>query len=101
MGPNGEILDGGADLLNASIASYYQDLIYLCAFVQVCAVLTSYAWWAFWLVPLVAAWILYTSIVQPYILHRSAPKVRLANLIPLHNASLLQGIKCNMSHRKS
>ena len=91
MGPNGEILDGGADLLNASIASYYQDLIYLCAFVQISAVLTSYAWWAFWLVPLVAAWIIYTSIVQPYISHqKSASKVRLASLNPLHNASLVQ-----------
>ena len=34
LGPNGEVLDGGADVSTASIASYYQDVIYLCALVQ-------------------------------------------------------------------
>ena len=77
LGHDGEILDGGADITVASIASYYQDVIYVCAFVQVFCVLTDKAFWAFWLLPLLLGFIIYTTLVQPLMQQRHAPKVRL------------------------
>jgi hypothetical protein len=65
LGANGEVLDGGADVSTASIASYYQDVIYLCAFVQVLSVFTDKAFWAFWLLPLVAGWIVFQTFIRP------------------------------------
>lgn len=71
----GEILDGGADITMASIASYYQDIIYVCSFVQILAILTDKAFWAFWLLPLVLALIVYNSLVKPLMQQYQTPKV--------------------------
>lgn len=75
LGPNGEVLDGGADVSTASIASYYQDVIYLCALVQVLCVFTDKAFWAFWLLPLVAGWVVFRTFIQPMMMaHGAASK---------------------------
>ena len=75
LGQNGEVLDGGADISFASIASYYQDVIYLCSFVQVFCIYSDKAFWAFWLLPLVAGWIVYSSLIKPLIAHSAATRV--------------------------
>lgn len=59
----------------ASIASYYQDIIYVCAFVQVFCIVTDKAFWAFWLLPLVLAFIIYTTVVKPLMQQYQSPKV--------------------------
>lgn len=80
----GEILDGGADITVASIASYYQDVIYVCAFVQVACILTDKAFWAFWLLPLVLAFIIYSSIVKPLMQQYQTPKVQSSKVSDSH-----------------
>ncbi len=75
LGPSGEVLDGGADISFAAIASYYQDIIYLCSFVQVLCIFTDIAFWFFWLLPLFAAWIVYTTFIKPVMAQRAAFKV--------------------------
>lgn len=49
-GPTGELVDGGADLSMGGMCSYYHDLIYLAAVVQVAATFTDRIWWSFLLV---------------------------------------------------
>ena len=49
-GDNGELLDGGGDLDLGGVTSYYHDLIYLSAGVQLLSGLTDKAWLAFLLV---------------------------------------------------
>lgn len=49
-GQNGELIDGGADLDLGGLCTYYHDLIYLAAFVQIASIFTSRAWWIFLLV---------------------------------------------------
>ena len=66
-------MDGGADITDASIASYYQDIIYVCAFVQVLSIVTDKAFWAFWLLPLVLAFIVYNSLIKPIMQQYQAP----------------------------
>ena len=40
----GELEDGGADLNMGGLCTYYHDLIYLSAFVQIAAIFTDRAW---------------------------------------------------------
>ena len=40
----GELEDGGADLNMGGLCTYYHDLIYLSAFVQLAAIFTDRAW---------------------------------------------------------
>ena len=49
-GPTGELVDGGADLSLGGMCSYYHDLIYLAAIVQLASVFTDRIWWSFLLV---------------------------------------------------
>ncbi len=46
-GPSGELEDGGADLTMGGMCSYYHDLIYLAAIVQVASILSNRIWWSF------------------------------------------------------
>jgi hypothetical protein len=43
----GELEDGGADLNMGGVCTYYHDLIYLSAFVQIVAIFTDRAWLSF------------------------------------------------------
>ena len=43
-------MDGGADLSLGGMCSYYHDLIYLAAIVQLASVVTDRIWWSFLLV---------------------------------------------------
>ena len=43
-------MDGGADLSLGGMCSYYHDLIYLAAIVQLASVFTDRIWWSFLLV---------------------------------------------------
>lgn len=93
LGPDGEVLDGGADISFASIASYYQDVIYLCSFVQVFCIYTDKAFWAFWLLPLVAGWIVYNSVIKPLMAHSASTKVQ----TPAYQIPLLEPMSSLMS----
>ena len=46
-GPSGELVDGGADLSMGGMCSYYHDLIYLAAIVQVASIVSDRIWWSF------------------------------------------------------
>ena len=46
-GPSGELEDGGADLTMGGMCSYYHDLIYLAAIVQVASIVSDRIWWTF------------------------------------------------------
>ena len=46
-GPSGELEDGGADLTMGGMCSYYHDLIYLAAIVQVASIISDRIWWTF------------------------------------------------------
>lgn len=43
----GELEDGGADLNMGGLCTYYHDLIYLSAFVQIAGIFTDRAWLSF------------------------------------------------------
>jgi hypothetical protein len=47
---SGQLVDGGADLGMGGMCSYYHDLIYLAAIVQVASIFTDRSWWSFLLV---------------------------------------------------
>ena len=47
---SGQLVDGGADLSMGGMCSYYHDLIYLAAIVQVASIFTDRSWWSFLLV---------------------------------------------------
>lgn len=61
----GELVDGGADL-DKGMVSYYHDILYVTALVQVVAAFTSWGWYLYLSVPAYAAYLLYTKIIQPY-----------------------------------
>lgn len=67
-GPTGELLDGGSDLNMGGLCTYYHDLIYLAAIVQLSTILSSRFWFAFMVVPLYAAYQAWVNIVKPYFL---------------------------------
>ncbi|EIE24030.1 DUF788-domain-containing protein [Coccomyxa subellipsoidea C-169] len=67
-GANGELLDGGSDLNMGGLCTYYHDLIYLAAIVQIGTIFSSRFWMAFLVVPLYAAYQLWVNIVKPYFL---------------------------------
>ena len=46
-GETGELVDGGADLNMGGMCTYYHDLIYLAAFVQIVSIFTDRAWLCF------------------------------------------------------
>ena len=47
---SGQLVDGGADLSMGGMCSYYHDLIYLAAIVQMASIFTDRSWWSFLLV---------------------------------------------------
>lgn len=53
-GANGELLDGGSDLNMGGLCTYYHDLIYLAAIVQIGTIFSSRFWMAFLVVRVAA-----------------------------------------------
>ncbi|CAL5227742.1 g10758 [Coccomyxa viridis] len=65
-GPSGELEDGGADLSMGGMCSYYHDLIYLAAIVQVASIVSDRIWWSFLVVPAYGLYVLWGTL-RPFL----------------------------------
>lgn len=67
----GSILDSGNDLnLEGGIAEHVKDIIILAAGTQILSVISSYFWLLLLLAPLRAIWLLWNSVIKPWLLHK-------------------------------
>ncbi|KFM23189.1 Transmembrane protein 208-like protein [Auxenochlorella protothecoides] len=64
--PSGELVYAGADLAQGGVLSYYHDLLYITAFVQLGSMISKWAWLAFIAVPAYCAYLLVIHVLLPY-----------------------------------
>ncbi|KAK9830581.1 hypothetical protein WJX81_001121 [Elliptochloris bilobata] len=70
---SGALVDGGGDLNLGGVTSYYHDLIYLTAAVQLGSLITRHAWWLITVIPLFALYQVWVNVLQPYV---CAPRIQ-------------------------
>ncbi|GAX83458.1 hypothetical protein CEUSTIGMA_g10883.t1 [Chlamydomonas eustigma] len=66
-GPNGDLIDGGADLNMKGMCAYYHDLLYITSFVQVGVSFSTWFWYVYLVVPLYTLYKLSDLIIIPWI----------------------------------
>ncbi|XP_011190903.1 transmembrane protein 208 [Zeugodacus cucurbitae] len=70
---NGSILDSGNDLnMEGGIAENVKDLIILTSGTLLLSLLSNYFWYLFLLAPFRALWMLWGSVIQPWLSQRNA-----------------------------
>mmetsp|Transcript_6392 Transcript_6392/g.39879 ORF Transcript_6392/g.39879 Transcript_6392/m.39879 type:complete len:175 (-) Transcript_6392:1040-1564(-) len=66
-GPNGELLDGGADLSMGGTLEYLHDVLYITVFVHTASIVTDWFWLAYLVIPGYAGYMLWIYIIYPYV----------------------------------
>lgn len=66
-GPNGELLDGGADLSMGGTLEYLHDVLYITVFVHTASIITDWFWLAYLVIPVYAGYMLWIYVIYPYV----------------------------------
>lgn len=66
-GPNGELVDGGADLSLGGTLEYLHDVLYVTAFVHTMTLVSDWFWMVYLVIPTYASYLLWIGVVKPYV----------------------------------
>ncbi|KAJ7638575.1 hypothetical protein FB45DRAFT_903260 [Roridomyces roridus] len=72
--PNGTLISSGEDLSQAGVTEWCFDILYVTWVCQIgSGAFGEWFWWLYLVIPLYAVYKLWTSVISPFVLGRSAP----------------------------